>query len=164
METQLSRRQANASIGDFKGTAAGMKKYIKTDSDAVIQATVARIKKNPWLISSMLFGSLACLMLALPPPCQADTSPLEAALLAGDYGKAEQAAAAAVKEAEAFGARDPRLPNALENQAMVYLTVAKYREAKQGFQRVVELLKQADKVDMRELSRVVTYSGERPNT
>ena len=55
------------------------------------------------------------------------------------YAKAEEAWLGALKEAESFGAQDPRLATSLNNLAVLYASQGKYAEAEPLHQRALAI-------------------------
>ncbi len=61
----------------------------------------------------------------------------------GDYSEAEKQWSAALKEADEFGAEDPRLATSLNNLADLYRLQGRYAEAEPLYKRSLEILEKA---------------------
>ncbi|HYA18003.1 MAG TPA: tetratricopeptide repeat protein [Bryobacteraceae bacterium] len=73
---------------------------------------------------------------------------------AKDYGKSEQSFLAAVKEAEKFGAEDPRVGTTLNSLGLVYRAEKKYADAETSYRKALAILLKSYGVDSMDVANV----------
>ncbi len=66
-----------------------------------------------------------------------------AAYQQGNYPEAEKQWVAALEEAESFGPEDPRLPESVNNLAVLYQVIGQYAEAEPLYQRALAIWEKA---------------------
>ena len=97
--------------------------------------------KTAWLLLGIL--CLASFAVAQEPAWEKYTKAGTEAYQRGQYAEAEKQFVAALKEAEKFGAQDPRLATSLNNLATLYINQGKYAEAESLLRRALATFEKA---------------------